>query len=78
MSDKRIVAVEWLDAGCDSAWQGAGSLVTPVTCWTVGWLWHEDESMVLIVGTCNAAGDFNQSMAIPRGMVLTLKDVGTP
>jgi hypothetical protein len=73
---KRLVLVEWMDACCNSGWQDDGTVIAPVKCFTAGWLWHEDELSVMIVGTMqDDCGAFNQTMVIPKGMVLTTKDL---
>lgn len=76
--DRRLVMVEWTDAGCDASWQTHGSLLTPSKCMTVGWLMHEDTEFLLVAATVSiASGDFNQSMSIPTGMVVSIKDISS-
>jgi hypothetical protein len=75
--DKRLVAVEWLDAACDGGWQDEGHIPTVVQCSTVGWLWHEDEKYIAIVCTVSEDGGINQTMAIPRGMITKIVDMTT-
>lgn len=75
MDGKRLVIVEWLDAACNSSWQDAGTVITPVKIWTAGFLLHEDEGHVMVSGSVSEDGGFNQSMTVPRGMVTSIKDV---
>lgn len=74
MTDKRHVVVTWLDASCDSSWQDPGTILTPTKCFTTGWLLHEDEGALMIAATMSEDGGFNQTMTIPRGMVLEMDE----
>jgi hypothetical protein len=73
--DRRLVVVEWRDACCDASWQNHDTTFKAAQCWTVGLLWHEDDDIVTIVGTCTESGDFNQSMTIPKSIVVSIEDV---
>lgn len=75
VSEKRLVLVEWTDAGCDASWQTKDSILTPATVHTAGWLYHEEEAFIMVTGTITESGDFNQTMSIPRGMVVSIKDL---
>lgn len=75
VSEKKLVLVEWTDAGCDSSWQTQGSILTPLTVHTAGFLQHEEDTFLMIAGTITETGDFNQTMTIPRGMVVSIKDL---
>ena len=77
-TDKRLVIVEWIDAGCDSSWQNEGTVLTCPKVWTSGWLLHQDEETVMIGATVCANGDFNQTMTIPSGMVKQILDLQSP
>lgn len=74
MTNKRLVIVEWLDAACDSSWQTEPTQFVPAKVTTVGWLWQEDDEIVVVVATVGDDGSFNQTMAIPRGMVTSIRD----
>lgn len=76
MTDKRIVLVEWKDAVALAQWSAASCLQEPIHAHTVGWLLHDDDSYVQIAATIAVDGEYNQSMTIPRGMVISMKDVG--
>jgi len=75
MNDKPLVIVEWTDAGCDSSWQTPGTILTPSKCHTAGWLLHQDDDMLMVAATFTENGDFNQTMSIPRGMVVKVENV---
>jgi aryl-alcohol dehydrogenase-like predicted oxidoreductase len=74
--EKRLVRVEWLDAACDNSWRMIGEekgfQSVPVT--TVGWLFHENERVVVIVGTATE-DQFNQSIIIPKEGIVSIKGV---
>lgn len=74
-NDKKLVLVEWTDAGCDATWQVKDSILTPTIVHTVGFLYHEEDTFLMITGTITETGDFNQTMTIPRGMVVSIKDL---
>jgi hypothetical protein len=74
--DKRLVMVEWLDAACNASWQDDGAILPTVKVWTAGFLTHEEEAFVMISGSVSEDGGFNQTMSIPRGMLVSMKDVG--
>jgi hypothetical protein len=76
MSEKRLVVVEWLDAACDNSWRSHGEEkgFEPVPVKTVGWLFHENERVVVIVGT-DTGDQFNQSIIIPKEGIVSMKGV---
>jgi hypothetical protein len=75
MTEKRHVIVEWLDANCDSSWQPPDHIIEPAKCFTCGWVQHENKIFIQIAGTVAEDGNYNQSMTIPRGMVVSIKDL---
>jgi hypothetical protein len=46
----------------------------PVPVKTVGWLFHENERVVVIVGT-DTGDQFNQSIIIPKEGIVSIKGV---
>jgi hypothetical protein len=76
MSERRLVIVEWLDAACDNSWRmhGEEKGFEPVPVKTVGWLFHENEQVVVIVGTATD-DQFNQSIIIPKEGIVSIKGV---
>jgi hypothetical protein len=76
MIEKRHVIVEWLDACACNSWLGSGDIQTPSQVFTTGWVHHESDEFIQIVGSYVAEdGSYNQSMSIPRGMVVSIKEI---
>jgi hypothetical protein len=73
--DKPLKVVEWLDAVCISCWTAAGSPLEPIKAISVGFVLHEDEAYIQLAGTVATDGEYNQSMTIPKGMVLSVKEI---
>lgn len=69
----RLVKLVWLDACASVGW---GNYPTPSHCVTVGWLVEEEETHYVIASTMgNDPVEYNASMAIPKGMVVSLEDM---
>ena len=77
-TDKRLVIVTWIDAGCDASWQNEGTVLTCPTVYTAGWLLHQDSETIMIGATVCTNGDFNQTMTIPAGMIREIVDLASP
>jgi len=75
VSDKKKVLVEWKDAACTATWQAEGTALTVESCWSMGWLLQDTEDSILLAGTVSSNGDFNQSIVIPRGMVVDIREI---
>jgi hypothetical protein len=76
MSDFPLKEVTWLDAVALSQWMAAGAVQEPIRAVTIGYVLHEDETYIQLAGTVATDGEYNQSMTIPKGMVLSIKELG--
>lgn len=77
---KQIVLVKWEDAVSNSQWQPAADAksMEPHIIHTAGILLKKDEKhVVLALNNCKETGNVADVMQIPRGMVRSIKRVGS-
>lgn len=72
----KFVEVEWLDAKSDNEWQKPEHVVKPVAARSRGWLVTDGLEHVTVCGSITADGDVSDCIAVPRGMVENLLDLG--
>ncbi len=82
MCPYKFVEVEWLDANSGGGWEQMHELPEVAMVHTRGWLVKQDLEGIVVSGTWSPKdpekGDkeqFNQSIAIPMGMVVNLREI---
>lgn len=68
----KLVQVAWLDAVSDSTWKDVVDHDKPHVCYSNGYLVAETPEYVNVAGTWSG-GEINNSIAIPRGMIISIK-----
>jgi len=81
----KFVEVTWADANSGTGWLRIGDptrdLPSSCACVTRGWLIREDANAVVLAGTMGLPegaeheAEFNQVIAIPRGMVIKKREM---
>lgn len=77
----KFVEVEWLDANSGSGWEELKDIPQPARVLTRGWLISETLDGITVAGTwspsegCNRHEEFNQTISIPNGMLVELRDL---
>jgi hypothetical protein len=78
----KYVEIEWTDANSGTGWETHDKLAKIIPVLTRGWLVYEDVYQVVVAGTWspdqgeNGKEQYNQTIAIPMGMVVNLREVG--
>ena len=77
---EKVVLVKWLDAGCESTQlnEASAKKVSPMPRENVGYLLEDNEEKVVVVFGIIADGDhrvYDQTLVIPRGIVLEVKEL---
>lgn len=70
-----VVSVEWVDSHGESRWQDCEAWKVEecvLMCRSVGWLWHEDETRVVLAQSFSEGGLMDNLMHIPRCAVRKL------
>jgi hypothetical protein len=70
----RLVVVEWVDAVAVGSWCNATHRQEPIKAKSCGWVLHSDKNYIQLAGTLAVDGEWNQSMTIPKGMVISVKN----
>jgi hypothetical protein len=75
----RLVRVHWLDAYSDGGWKDASEEPKDSPCISVGYLVSETKKYVRLAATVSVDDDgkwhTNATMAIPRGMTISIEDL---
>ena len=74
-----MVVCTWLDAETDGGWHDRDEIdatkhTTPTTCQTMGFLLHNDDKVVTLVGSINEY-EYGEVTKIPKGMVIKIEGV---
>ena len=48
MSTRPLLIVKWKDAAADGSWTDAAAFHAPAVCFSVGWLWVEDDEGITL------------------------------
>jgi hypothetical protein len=73
-----IVEVTWEDAESDHGWEpSADTDMSPAMAVTVGFLIKDESERVVIASTCDAQNNSNNRLKIPRGMIRSMRKIGT-
>ena len=79
LPDPPMVCVTWLDAETEEGWTDIDEAIkdkadAPTTCKTMGFLLHNDDKVVTIVGSINEY-QYGEVTKIPKGMVIKIEGV---
>lgn len=70
----RLVKIDWLDAVASTGWQSDS--VEPTVNTSVGYVVYETEEYTQLAGTIDSQSSYyNNSITIPAGMILEVKDL---
>lgn len=72
----KLVVVRWLDAQSGACWADSSDYPAPIPVTTVGMLITKSKSHVVVSGSLCYDGDIGESIAIPMGMVQSIKQLG--
>lgn len=79
-----LVWIKWIDSMSQSGWKGEEKLrewcrTGELTCYTAGFLFHQDEQSVSVAQSCHLHGNMDASydnvMRIPRVAIQKLRKI---
>ena len=71
----RIVKVNWVDSNIQHGWQGDINDCCVALCDDVGYLVDKDDEKIILARGISQTGYLNSPMAIPRGCILSIKEM---
>ena len=71
----RIVKVNWTDSSIQHGWQGDINECCVALCDDVGYLVDQDDEKIILARGISNAGFFNSPLAIPKGCVISIKEM---
>lgn len=78
----RLVEVEWIDSvsHCDKPWHSRQELsdgLDTLTCWTAGYLFHENDEHLTVTLSWGEGedGEVGMALTIPRRCIVSVRDL---
>ena len=70
----RVVLVHWVDSATAGRWHPAGSVITPVDCFSVGFVQKQTKKYICLIQSYGD-GEVGNLLTVPMACVVAVKEL---